>query len=130
MIAVEVAKVEVEKWLSYKKINERKRIDKKDSIEALINAVCDGDLILNSDFTFTQKLKFPIDGDEQTMELKYKPRIPIKEIHSKLNGVKSDNLGGMISAYISALTGFPSATIGVLDSEDYAVGQAIAIFFI
>jgi len=129
-VALEVAQAEVDKWLDHKKINERKRADKKDSIEALVNAVSDGDLVLNEKMELVQALKFPFENEQKVLALVYKPRINVKEIHSKLTGVKTDNLGGMITAYIAALTGQPAALIGALDTEDYAIGQAVAIFFI
>ena len=130
VVAREVAAQEIEKWLDYKKINDRKREQYKDSIDALIDAVSDGVLTVDEDHNLVQSLKFPIGNEVTTSKLEYKPRLKVASVHSALQGVKTADADGRICAYIAALTSQPKGVITALDTEDYSIGQAIAIFFL
>lgn len=126
----EVAEKEIESWLDFKKVNEKKREAYKDNIDTLIDAVADGTLTLNDDKTFVQKLRFPIGEGDSIKTLSYKPRLKVSTVHVCLQGVKSTDADGRVCAYVSALTGTDRNIIKALDTEDYSVGQAIAIFFL
>lgn len=129
-VSREQAKQEVESWLDFKKIGEKKRESQEAQIESLVDAVAEGDLVLKEDKTFVQVLKFPTQGDIPIKELEYKPRLSMMNIHSQLEGVKSSDGDGRVLAYVAALTGKAKQIIRNLDSEDYNVSQAIAIFFL
>jgi hypothetical protein len=129
-IARDIAVQEIEKWLTYKKISDKKRDVRADNIEALIDAVSDGYLILNEDMSFTHKLKFPIEGEKPFSELNYQPRLKMSSVHNHLQGVKASDGDGRVCAYICALTKTHSAFIKLLDTEDYSIAESIAIFFI
>ena len=132
VISADVAEKEVLKWLDYKKYSTSKREDQKDSISIMENAICDGDLVLNKDNVFIQKLKFPIkdeDGKEVLSELKFVPRIPVIDIEKKSKGMEANNYS-VVRAYICALTKINSGLVGRLDTEDHRVSQAIVSFFL
>lgn len=126
----EIAITEVESWLDYKKISEKKREVYKDNIDTLVDAVVEGFLTLQDDKSFVQTLRFDTGGERPIKELTYKPRLKMSTIHSHLQGVKSTDADLRVCAYMAALTGNPKAVIQALDTEDYSIGQAIAIFFL
>jgi hypothetical protein len=129
-VAREVAINDVNRWLDYKVVSERKRESLKDSIETLVDAVEDGLLIVNDDHTIIQNLRIVPDGEEPIKSLTYKPRLKVSEVHMQLANVKSTDADGRVCAYIAALTTKPKGIIRALDTEDYGIGQAIAIFFL
>jgi hypothetical protein len=132
-VASEIATAEVNKWLELKKIGEKKREDKKDSIDAMIGAICEGLLIIDEKGFITQKLKFQIkdeSGKVELEELKYKPRLSTAQIQACLAGTKLTDLYALPIALIAALTDQSKSIIKLLDSEDSSVGQSIANFFL
>jgi hypothetical protein len=129
-VAREVAEQEINSWLDYKKVSERKREANKDSIETLVDAVADGSLLLREDKTLVHELKFPTDGDKPLTKLEYVPRLKMSTIHNKLQGVKASDPDGRICAYVGALTSQTIALVRSLETEDYSISQAIAIFFL
>lgn len=126
----QVAESEVQKWLDFKRIGDKKREAQKPQIEVLVDAVEDGDLVLDEQMVFVHTLKFPLMNEQPVKELSYKPRLSVLDIHSKLEGVKSSDADGRVLAYVAALAGKPRQIIKSLDSEDYAISQALAIFFL
>ena len=130
VISKEIALQEVEKWLDYKKISESKKEARTESIDALVEAISDGYLVLNDDFSFVQTLKFPTENEMSFKQLTYKPRLKISTIHSHLQGVKASDGDSRICAYVAALTSLPKDLIKALDTEDYSIAQGIAIFFL
>ncbi len=130
-ISKEQAIIEVDSWLDYKKVSEKKRESQKDSVEALVEAVMDGSLTLDSGTKeFTHTLKFPTDGEKPCRELVYKPRLRVSSTHAHLQGVKANDADGRILAYVAALTSKPKDLIKALDTEDYSVAQSVAVFFL
>lgn len=129
----ELATEEVQKWLDHKKVSESKRAASAGSVEALIEAFMSGVLILNTDFTITHKLNFPIkDKDEKIAlaEIIYKPRVKMETIHSHFQGVKAADADGRVAAMCAAVSGQNKALILKQDTEDYSIGQAIVVFFL
>lgn len=126
----ELAQQEIESWLDFKKINEKKREAQKEQIETLIDAVADGSLTLSPDKKLIQVLKFPTEGEMPVTKMEYAPRLKVSTIHEKLQGVKSTDADGRICAYIAALTNNPKNVVKAMDTEDYGVAQAVAIFFL
>lgn len=135
VITPEVAQQEVNQWLDFKKVSEKRRENYKENIETLVGSIVTGQLTLDQDSKeFTQNLLLPITAegtDKVTVDkLVFKPRIAVKQIRTQMQGVKSTDLQGMILGYIAALTGKPKEVLANLDTEDYTVAQAIAIFFL
>lgn len=129
-VSKEVAEKEVSSWLDYKKISDKKKEGFKENIESMVDAICDGVLTLEADFTLTHHLKFPIESEVKTTELKYKPRLKMVDVHKQLAGVEAKNVDGRVVAYIAALTDKPKRVITELESEDYGIAQSVAVFFL
>lgn len=135
LVSESVAKLEVEKWLDFKNISPRKRNKKdvKNNIETLIDAICDGDLSLDNDHFWVQKLRSPVkdkDGKSVLKEMKFTPRLLLEDIESHLINVKADNTIGMLAAYTAALTGKSSGMTKKLNTDDNKTTQAIVMFFL
>lgn len=133
-VSRETAKKEVESYLDYKKVKARKRENLAPQIELFEDAIMDGSLVLDPDkFVFTHTLAFPLTnakGDITVRQLNYKPRLDVKEINSKMKGIKANDADGRVVGYISALTGQPSEILTRLDSEDNSLAQGFATFFL
>lgn len=127
-VSKEVATEEVNKWLDYKKVKEKKRVAYKDAIESLADAISEGALVLNEDFSLTQTLDFPVGADKQFKSLDYKPRIDVSTIQKYMNGVTGGD--GRILATIAALSGQAKEVVAKMDTEDYSVASSVAIFFL
>jgi hypothetical protein len=129
-VAREVAEQEIEKWLDYKKVSPKKRESLADHIDTLIDTVCDGYLVLNDDHSLTLQLKFPIESETQTSDLNFKPRIKVNTVYNHMQGVKAGDGDGRLFANVAALTSKPKELIKALETEDYSICQAIAVFFL
>lgn len=132
-VSKEVAQKDIESWLDFKQVSEKKRESNKDSIESLIEAISEGILSLSDDHKIIHKLKSPIenkDGDVTVESLEYIPKLKVKNTISYLQGVKGTDVDGRLVAYVCALTSKPSSVIREMDTEDYSVSQSIAIFFL
>lgn len=129
-IAFEIAKQEVDKWLSEIDYT----IDPEDqsevsSLKTITNAICDGVLILNDDCSFTQNLKQPIGKEIIINSFKYKTRLTTGEIQEGVSGTKGSDVDGRFIGFISKLTSQPKAIVKAMDSRDYKIGMSIAVFF-
>lgn len=126
----EQAEKEVNDWLDFKKMKPRRREEKKDAIEKLIEAVMDGDFVIDSEtFKIKYKLSHPLKAEVVTDELIFSPRANAGAIQGAMNDVKSDNVYETITAYVAVLTDKHKNVIKKLDVEDYNMANRIAIFF-
>ena len=128
-----VAESEVNKWLDHKKVKDKKRENLQDQIDVMVDAIIDGSLVLDQDFKFTHTLSFPIknaNGEITVKSLTYKPRLSVKEINSRMKGVKANDADARVVGYIAALTDQPAAVLTSLDTEDNSLSQAFATFFL
>ncbi len=130
-ITIDKATEEVNEWLDSKKVSEKDKEANQDQIEKLVDAVCNGYLVVNhQDNSLTQTLKFPIKGEtDETKEVKYKHRVTVQAIQTQMTGTKAGDFIGMLSAYIAAATGHPKAFVKQLDTQDWSLAQAIGVFF-
>ena len=127
-ISKEKATEEINGWLDKKKVYETTREQQKDSIDLLIEAMMNGDLILDEKTNeLKHKLLFPL---SETTELVYKSRLNDKMLRPHLQGVKANDADGRLTAHISALTSQPKAVIDSLDSADKKIMMSIAVFFL
>lgn len=126
VLSEELARKEVDKWLDFRKVSDEKRSILVGSITNLVLGLMTGDLILNEDFSLTQKLKWAIG---EVAELKYKARLPMGEVRPRLLLVKKEDALGESMAYAAALTGQPFDLITKIDSEDYRLLDHISFFF-
>jgi len=131
LIVAKHANAEIEKWLDFKKVSAKKRIAYADNIATLAEAISEGSLSLNDEtFVLTQNLKFPIGEQLSIPQFTFKPRVAVGDLNNAMNGVKATDAEGRINAYISALTNQSKEVIKKLDTEDFTIPQAIAVFFI
>lgn len=130
LVSREVAQSEFDKWADHKKISAKKREQQKDSIEAIVDAIVEGTLVLKEDNTLVHTLKFPTEGEAPIKTLEYKPRLKMDIVHAHLQNVKSNDADGRVAAYIAALTTKSKTIIKALDTEDYSIAQSIAVFFL
>lgn len=127
-VSLDVAISEVQKWLDHKRIRPAKRESLKIHIENLQNAIAEGDLVLNEDYTLTQKLLFPV-GETSIDKLDYSPRITFSQVEPYLK-TSGDGGDGRLNATICALTKKPLGIIKAMDNEDRSLATDICIFFI
>lgn len=128
LVSREIATVEINGWLDKKKIYLSTREAQKDSVDLLIEAMVNGDLILDDKSNeFTHKLLFPL---TEVTELKYKARLSDRMLRPHLQGVKANDADGRLSALVAALTSTPKAVIDELDSADKKIMMSIAVFFL
>jgi hypothetical protein len=121
----------VDSWLDFKKIRANKREAHAEYIEDLVSAVQEGLLVVNDDYTLTQKLAFPVGPDNSIEELTYKARLQGVEMDKRMKGIKAGDGDGRLNAMIAALT---SQTINIprtLDSStDKSLALSITVFFL
>ncbi len=129
-VATEQAQKEIESWLEYKKIGDKKLEAYKDNIETLVDSICEGNLVLNEDKSLTYKLKFPPEGEKSITELKFSARLKVADLHKSLKGVSANDADERLLSYGAALTGLPKGIFRALDMEDYSIVQAIVVFFV
>lgn len=132
VISEDVAIKDVDKFLNHRRFNDRKKEKNKEVIEALVDAVCDGILIVNQDeengeCTITQKLVFPpeVDGAPTVTALTYKPRIHNHEISSATKGIKVGDDSARGNAIIGVMTNTPRGVIAELELTDLGLASNI-----
>lgn len=131
VVSREIAQQEIDKWLDFKKVSPKKRETNKDSIEALVDAIIEGTLVLKDETkVLVHTLRFPTEGEDPIKVLEYKPRLKMDAVHAHLNSVKSSDADGRVAAYIAALTTKSKTVVKAMDTEDYSIAQSIAIFFL
>lgn len=130
-IALEIAQEEVNALLEHRQMSERRRKEKEDAINELVEAVSYGELVFHKDdgFKIELKLKNPIKNEGTVDKLVFESRVKVGKLQLHMKGVKADDLHGMIIAYAAALTGQPKALISEIESEDYNLVQKVVIFF-
>lgn len=128
-ISREVAINEFERWFESKKLPQTKRGGDMEAVEnELIEAICDGRIIITDNFEIKQTLVFPIKNGELT-DLTFVHRIPTGELQAKTAYVKKDDNQGRITATIAALTKEVGGTIRALDTADFSLASCIATYF-
>lgn len=128
-IAREVAENEVKAWLDFKNIKDKKRDENQDSIDSIIDAVCDGLITIDSDFVLTQKLMFPIGSKGEITQLSFKPRMKLSTVRICTQGIKTTDSLGFAGGYISAATGEDRNIINSMEMDDFVLSQSVVIFF-
>lgn len=119
----------INQWMDHKKVRDRKREAYKQSIESLVDAAKDGELVLDKGFKLIYTLRHPIDNEVKTSKLEFKPRINTKELKRKTKGISAGDVEGRTAAYVAALTNQPVNLIEELDTEDNDIASSIAVFF-
>jgi hypothetical protein len=124
---------EFEKWLEFKKINERKRQEMFSFEETIIDAIEEGRMTIDDKMQIELNLHFPLKNEAEEIvlgKLSFKPRIRLQELNSKLKGIKPGDGDARIVAYMAALTSVNSGLLSKLYTEDTDVCQAICMYFL
>src|SRR5690606_13108970 len=127
VVDFETARADVDRWLDHKRVSPSKRTNMNDSIDTLTDAIMDGYLSIDSECRITQKLRFPLGEDESIGTLVFKPRLSNMEAKKYLKDIKSSDIDGRLTSYVSALTGVGKDIINKLDSEDTGIANAVAV---
>jgi hypothetical protein len=133
LVDLDTARKEIEGWLDFKKIREKKREDYRGSIDNLISLVQEGVLRVNEDNSITQELGFPVDmgGTAPVSEVKYKARLEVRELREKLSTLKTgDAIDNRLIANFCALTGQGVGFQGKMDTSDISIANEIIVFFL
>lgn len=129
MLERPMAEQEFTRWLDLKKIKPSRIESKKEIFEAketIVDAIAEGQISIDEKGNLTVKLNCPIGENEQIEELTFKPRMMAFEL-DKLNRVATDT--GKSRAMIEILTGQMSAIVRLLDSNDFALCNAVVVFY-
>lgn len=129
MVALEVAKKDVDKWLDFKRFTPARREEVAENIKNFINSVSDGTVIINEDFTVTHNLMFPFENEIKTLSLTYKARLDAGTVQRLTQNNKAGDFDARVLSYVAALSGQPKGVILKMDTEDYRIAQNYAIFF-
>ncbi|MFA6057282.1 MAG: hypothetical protein WC756_03720 [Taibaiella sp.] len=136
VVSFDIAKKEINAWLDGKRVSDSKREKEHiaDAIETLIDAISYGDATIDPEkMTITQALRFPIlneDSKPVLSSLTFKPRLRTNELKDRTASVKQGDGIGRICAIAGALTGQATAIIEKMDTEDMAIVNAVAVFFL
>lgn len=125
-----LAEQEITDWLDKKKVSSSVRESNKDSIDLLVDCICDGEMVKGDKDLLEYTLKHQFGEEEKVTKLTFKPRLNDKMLKPYLNGVKANDAEGRLLAYISALTGVQRAILENMDSVDKKVAMAVVIFFL
>lgn len=125
LIPKDAATKEVNAWLDYKRIKPIQREKSKESIDALVEAIQYGNIVIDANtFVITQTLDFPVEGLSD--KLAYKPRVSGGDL---TKAAKAAGGVDIVYSYIAGITGQGVSIIQRCDSEDLKIAQAIAGFF-
>ncbi len=125
------ATAELETWFSKKKIKETQKATQVDAVNILIEALQDGDLVLDQTTNeFTQKLMFPVGKDEAVKTLKYKPRLNDAQLRPFKEGDKPGSGADLILSTLAALTDVGKTILSTVDTQDKRVCNSIVVFFL
>lgn len=126
----DVAEQEVNAWLDHKRMSEKRREEKKEAINSLVNFIQEGTLVIDTEsFEITQKLFFEVGEQVKIKELKWKPFGNVGRVQLYMKNVDSADFTGNSIAHACAQTGQSKNIINALDSEDIAVVKVITVFF-
>lgn len=132
-VSLEQATKEVEGWLDFKKVSEKKRDTYKDAIQNLIEGIQYGLVIVEDDFKIKQVLKFPLmdaSGATFLSELVFVPRITSVGLKKYAGSIIPNNGNSKLLATAAALCDKGVSHLEKLDTEDLNTVQSVAIFFI
>lgn len=130
VISKEQAVIEIEKWLDYKQVSDKRRVDNKAQIENLVSAIESGKLILDDDNNLVYNLNFALGKNEEVKQLTFKPRLTLNDKLIHLKNVSPSDFDGRLAGIAKALTGVNGALLNQIDSEDEQILRDISLFFI
>lgn len=124
----EVAEQDVNAWLDNKRVRDTQREANKTSVESLIEAVMYGDISIDTKtFTITHTLQCKVEGLFDS--LNYKPRITVGDRQKVSSAMKANDVESIILCTVAAISDKSASHIQRMDTEDYKIAQAVAVFF-
>lgn len=129
-ISEEIARKDFDRWFESKRLSSTYKSEAFEAIEKqMIEAICDGYMIINEDNTITLKLAWSLSlPSGELTELNFVHRIQTSELVVKTAYAK-DNQQKKLTATIAAITGQVGGTILALDQVDYMRAGNIAAYF-
>lgn len=129
VVSLAIATDTVNDWLNFKRIPLNKREALQSMIDNMVNAVVEGDLVLDEETkVWKHTLIFP---EGAISELTYKPRISDRDTDKYAKAAKGTDFQAIMKRTILALTDAPLGVINALDSStDKQIAESIAIFFV
>ncbi len=123
----ETAVKEVNDYLSFKGMRPKRRKEKEESIDVIIDCVEDGTVSIDPETRILKhKLIHPIKG---TKEFNYKARINQGKIATRLRMSSSSDGHSAIACYVAELSDNNITFVGMLDTEDNVISNAVAMLF-
>jgi hypothetical protein len=132
-INTETATAELNKWLDFKNVKEKKRIEYATFGENIIETIESGNIILNEKNEIEYTLNSPIlaeSGAPVLSVLTFKPRLRVAELNAKLKGVNATDADARVMAYIAAATDQNTGLLSKMYTDDYSVCQSIIMYFL
>ena len=132
-INTETAQSELNKWLDFKNVKEKKRIEYATFGENIIEAIESGNIVLNEKSEIEYTLNSPILAESGTVildKLTFKPRLRVAELNAKLKGVVATDADARVMAYIAAATEQNTGLLSKMYTDDYSVCQSIIMYFL
>jgi len=131
-VSFEVAQNDFNKWAEARRIGEKKREGNLGSEETILEAITDGDLVINEDNTMELKLVWPIIGDgDGVKSLDFKFRLTAGERQEAMKGISANDGEGRLIGLIAQLTNQPKGIIKKLESApDFDRATSIAVYFL
>ena len=121
-----VATDDVNAWLDKQHVTARKRDEKQKEVDELIKCVEYGEVSFDDDGNIVQHLSFPI---KSVAKLTYKYRITVDDISAKTRNTASNDIFGIVAAYIASATKEAIGVVRQLDNADLSIAQNIVAFF-
>lgn len=123
----EEATKEVENYLNFKGMRQKRRKEKEEYINMIIDCVEDGTLSIDPETkVIKHKLIHKAGGIDQ---FAYKPRLNQGKIANRLRMSSSTDGHSAIACYVAELTDNNISVVGLLDTEDNVISQAVAMLF-
>lgn len=133
-IAKEVAVQEFTDWMDYKRVKPPFREEHKETIESLVSEIQQGNLTIDEKTKMiTYTFPDPVEnssGEVVLTEVKIPARIKTRVRNEYFKGVSPKDADGRLLALVKGITDQPVGVIGNLYTEDYAILQNLALFFL
>jgi len=127
-VSEKIAREDFERWFESKRLGSSFRSGSYEVIEKqMIDAICDGSIIINEDNTITLKLSWPLTQPNQIDELIFVHRMQTGAIQARTKIAKTQEEKLLYT--IAALTNNEGGIIRALDPSDFSNAGCVASYF-
>ena len=127
VVSRDMAEREVSEYLDFKGVRPRRRIEKKEFIDIIIDGVEDGTMSIDAETkVLTHNLIHPCGTSKS---FKYAPRLVQGKIAERLRMSSKSDGHSALACYIAELTDNNISVVGLLDTEDNVIASAVAMLF-